>query len=100
MGEHLRDQQAVVLEPEPVGQRFTQRGDLRSQLSLGQLGQHRGVLFTGQQRGQDRPTGLVQDGRGDRSEFDPGVLEHLLQALDRAGTFLGEPAAVAGQIAE
>ena len=100
VGEHLRDQQTVVLESEPVGQRLAQRRDLRPQPALRQLGQHGRVLLASQQRGQDRPAGLAQDRRGNRGELDPGVLQHLLQALDRARAFLGEPAAVAGQIAQ
>jgi hypothetical protein len=64
MGEHLRDQQAMVLAPEPMSQRLAQCRDLGAQPALGQLGQlgqHRRVVLPGQQCGQDRPTGLAQD---------------------------------------
>jgi hypothetical protein len=98
VGQHLRDQQPVMLDPEPVGQRLPQRRNLRTQPALRQLRQHRRVLLTGQQGGQDRPAGLAQDRRGDRGQLDPRVLQHLLQPLNGPGPLLGQPSAVSGQI--
>ena len=43
------DQQGVVV-PEPAPQRLAQLGDLLAQHALGQLGEHLGVAFAGDQR--------------------------------------------------
>lgn len=85
VAQHLGNEQAVVFEAEAVGQRLAQCGDLRAQPALGQLGQGRRILVSLQQRFQDRPAGLPQDRRSNRGELNTSVLEHLLQALDRAG---------------
>ena len=50
-----------VVVPEPAPQRFAELGDLLAQHALGQLGEHLGVAFTGDegaqhQRGPTRPT--------------------------------------------
>jgi hypothetical protein len=84
--------------PELSGQRLLQRRDLAAQSSLGQLCQLGRVADPGQQRVQDRPPGLGQQGGGDTGELDAGVLEHLLQPLDDPGAFLDEHPAVAGQV--
>jgi hypothetical protein len=59
MGEHLRDQQAVVLKAEAMSQRLAQRRDLGAQPAFGQLGQHRRIVLSGQQCAQDRPASLA-----------------------------------------
>ncbi len=47
MGQHLRNQQAVVFAAESMGQRLAQRRDLGPQPALGQLGQHCRVVLPG-----------------------------------------------------
>ena len=91
------DQQGVVVA-EPPAQRLAQRGDLAAQPALGQLGEHLGVAFTGDQRGEHRPPGHAEHVRGDRVQLDPGVLQRLLDPLALAGVGLDEPFAVAGQV--
>ncbi len=68
--------------------------------ALGQLGQHLGVAFTGDERGQHRPARHAQHVGGDRVQLDAGVLEGLLDPLALAGVGLDEPFAVAGQVAQ
>ena len=91
------DQQGVVVA-EPAAQRFAQLGDLLAQHPLGQLGEHVGVAFTGDQRRQHRPARHPQHVRGDRVQLDPGVLEGLLDPLALGGVGLDQPFAVAGQV--
>ena len=70
---------------EAVGERLLQLRDLRAHPGLGQLGQLLGIGDAGQQRFEHRARGLRVGLRGDAGELDPGVLQNLLQPLDRAG---------------
>ena len=81
-------QERVVLA-EPAGQRLGQRGDLRPQPPLGQIGQHGRVAFPGDQRLEHRPPRHAEDVGGDRGQLDPGVLEQLLQPLRPPGRVPG-----------
>jgi hypothetical protein len=100
VGQHLGDQQSVVLGAESAGQGLPQCRDLAAQPTPRQLGQDVGVVLPSQKGLQHRPPGLGQQRRGDAGEFDPGVLHHLLQPLHYPGAFLDQGAAVAGQIAQ
>ena len=82
--QHPRQQEPVMVvegaQPEP-GERFAQLGDLDPHPGPGQIGQHLGVAFPGDQRGHHRPPGDAEDvGRDDR-QLDPGVLQQLLDPV-------------------
>jgi hypothetical protein len=98
VGQHLSDQEAVVLDPEGAAQRLLQGRDLGPQPALGQLRQLDRIADPGQQRIQYRPPGLGQQRGSDGGQLDAGVLQRLLQPLDHPGPLLDQHPAVAGQI--
>jgi hypothetical protein len=91
------DQQGVMIGETPA-QRLAQRGDLAPQHALGQLGEHIRITLADDQRGEHRAAGDPEHVGGDRAQLDPGILQHLLDALALAGVGLDEPLAVAGQV--
>src|SRR3954451_23356881 len=90
------DQQRVVLA-EPAAQRLTQRRGLGAKLPAGQLDQHLGVAFAGDQGGEHGPAGDAEDVGGDRVQLDARVLQRLLDPLGLGGVRLDQPLAIAGQ---
>jgi hypothetical protein len=59
--------------------------------ALGQIGQHLGVAFTGDQRVEHGPAQHAQCLGRHGFHLDAGVLEHLLDPLALAGAVLDEP---------
>ena len=92
----LRQERVVLVEP-PV-QRLGQLGDLVPQPTLGQIGQHDGVVVAGDQRVEHQPTGHPEDVGGNGRQLDPGVLQQLLQPLGLPGTLTGDRGPRPGQV--
>ena len=90
--------QERVMIGEPAGQRLGQGGDLQTQPSLGQIGQRRRVVLAVDQPLEHQPTRDTHDVRGYRRQFDPGVLQHLLEPLDLATPFAGDRGPGPGQV--
>jgi len=82
------DQDAVVGELEPVRERLLQLRDLRPQLPFRELGEDDRVADAAEQRLQHRARRDRVGLRGNARKLDPGVLEQLLQPLDRARALL------------
>jgi hypothetical protein len=86
--EELRDHDPVMLDREAALERFAQLRDLVGHPGLGERGELLGIADATQERLEHRPRGLGVGRRRDARELDPGVLEHLLQPLDRPGAFV------------
>jgi hypothetical protein len=86
--QQVRDHDAVMLDREAALEPFAELRDLRAHLALGELGELIRIADPGEQRFEHRPRRLRVAGRGDALELDPGVLEHLLQPLDRASSLV------------
>ena len=71
------DHRVLVVETSLEG--FAERGELRAELSSREVGQHRWVGRSGDERVEHRPTGFPEDVRSDAVELDPGVLQDLVQ---------------------
>jgi len=76
------DQQGVV-GGEATVERLAQLGQLRPQPASGEFGERLRVPLAGHERGEHRPTGGAEHGRGDRVEPDAGVFEGLADPLGR-----------------
>jgi hypothetical protein len=70
-------QERVMLVEPPV-QRLGQLGDLVPQPTLGQIREHHGLAFAGDQRVNHRPARHAEDVGSDGRQLDPGVLQQLL----------------------
>jgi len=90
--------QERVMGGEPAGQRLGERGDLDPEPGLRQVGEHRGITLTVDQRVEHRPPGRAADVGGHRGQCDPGVFQQLLQALPLPGPFPGDRGPRAGQV--
>ena len=97
--EHLPDEQRVVAG-EATLERFSERGDLRAQRALGELGEHVWVVGAGDQRVEHPPCGHAEHLGGDRGQLDPGVLEGFLDPLYLACALLDLGFAVADQVTQ
>ena len=100
VGQHLRDQQPVMVGANRPSRASRSAGSLAAQPALGQLGQHLRVVGAGHQRVQHRPAGDAQHVGGHAGQLDPGVLQDLLQPLGLPGALLDQRLAVAGQVAQ
>ena len=85
---------------EPAVQGLGQLRDFHPHAFLGKLGYGRRIGFAGKQGFQHRPRGGAVQISGDRGQFDPGVLEQLLQPLDLAGAVPSHGGTGAGQVAQ
>ena len=94
------DHDAVMLDLEAAGERLAQLRDLRAHPGLRELGELLGVGDAGEQGLEHRPGGLRVGVRRDGGELDAGVLEHLLEPLDRAGALVDLSLAKPGQITQ
>jgi hypothetical protein len=89
-----------VVVPQPALQRLHERVALLAQRPAGQLGQPLRVGLAGDQRLQHGAAGGAQDLARDRGELDVGVLQHLLDPVDRPRALLDQAGAEAGQVAQ
>ncbi len=90
----------MVGEIEAAAKRLLQLRDLGPHAAAGKLGQLRGLCHSGQERLQDRPRRDRVGLRSDAGQLDAGVLQHLLQALDRPCALLDLRLAQTGQVAQ
>jgi hypothetical protein len=93
-------QQKRVMVGEVPDERLLQHTDLGAHPGPGQLGQHPGIAFTGEQRGQHRPPGHPEHIRHDRGQLDLGVLEQLLHPLLLRGPRGDQIQPITGQVAQ
>lgn len=90
--------QEGVVGAEAAGQRLGELGDRAAELALGHLREDLGISFAADECLQHGPAGDAHDVGGDRGQFDPGVLQQLLQALDDLTALAGELGAGSGQV--
>jgi hypothetical protein len=77
------DEQGVVsrvVGAEATAQRLAQRRDLLAQRAAGQLGQHLGVAFAGDEGLEHGPAGGAEHVGGDRVQLDSGVFSSAVRA--------------------
>jgi hypothetical protein len=98
--DQLGDDDPMMVNLEAALERLSELRNLRAHPALRQLRQRLGLAHTGEQRLQHRPRGLRPRLRRDARELDPGVLEHLLDPLDRADPLVDLLLAKPGQIPE
>ena len=100
-GQHPGQQEPVMVvegaQPQP-GERFLQERDLGPHPGPGQLGQHLGVAFPGDQRGHHRPPGDAEDVRGHDRQLQAGVLQQLLHPVLLRGADPDQIDPVPGQV--
>jgi hypothetical protein len=100
VGQDLGDQQPVMVGAEPAGQGLPQRRQLGPEPALGQRRQQLGVMGAGHQGFQHRPARDPDDVGGHTRQLDPGVLQHLVEALGLPAAFMDLGLAIPGEIAQ
>ena len=100
-GQHPGQQEPVVVvegaQPQP-GERFGQERDLDPHPGPGQIGQHLGITFPGDQCRHHRPSGDAEDVRSHDRQLQAGVFEQLVHSVLLRGADPDQVDAVAGQI--
>ena len=76
------------------------QGDLGPQPAPGQLGKYLRGAAASDEGVEHVAAGLAQDVRRHAGQLDPGVLEHLVEALGLPGPFLHAGAPIAGEVAQ
>lgn len=85
---------------EPPLQGVSQLADFVAESPFGEFGEHGGVAFPVDEGAEHRSAGDAGDLGCDRRQFQPGVLQQLLQPLDLTGPFSGEGCTGSGQISQ
>ena len=83
-----------------AAEHLTELAPFFTQLAARQLGQNCGVGLATDQGGQNLAAGYPQNVADHRGQLDPGVLQHLLQAVGHAGVLISQTLAQARQIAQ
>jgi hypothetical protein len=98
MGELFADEKAMMRLKPPLEGLFEQV-TLRAHLPACEFGYHGRITLACQQGCQHLAGGSTHQVSCHRGEFDVGIFQDLLHAVDRAGAFLDDTGPIAGEFA-